>query len=98
MVVAGNNVQAEQDAAFLRAQAGADLVTWLGHEPAIRAMEQGRPFSLSDLSDGTSAALGVLQDTLDARPRDWSRYARQAAEFHLKNARAAARSRLTETR
>ena len=30
----------------------------------------------------------MLQDTLDARPRDWSRYARQAAEFHVKNARA----------
>jgi hypothetical protein len=51
-------------------------------------MEQGRPFSLSDLSDVTSAALGLLQDTLDARPRDWSRYAGQAAEFHVKNARA----------
>jgi hypothetical protein len=30
----------------------------------------------------------VLQDTLDPQPRDWSRYARQAAEFHVKNARA----------
>jgi CO dehydrogenase maturation factor len=28
-----------------------------------------------------------VQDALDARPRDWDRYARQAAEFHLKNAR-----------
>jgi hypothetical protein len=34
---------------------------------------QGRSFNLSDLSDGTSAALGLLQDTLDAQPRDWSR-------------------------
>ena len=88
VAVAGNKVQTEQDVAFLRSEAGTDLVTWLGHEPAIRAMEQGRPFSLSDLSDGTSAALGLLQDTLDAQPRDWSRYARQAAEFHVKNARA----------
>jgi hypothetical protein len=90
VVVAGNKVQTEQDVAFLRSETGTDLVTWLGHEPAIRAMEQGRPFSLSDLSDGTSAALGVLKDTLDARPRDWSRYARQAAEFHVRNARARA--------
>ena len=88
LVVAGNKVQTEQDVAFLRSQAGTDLVTWLAHEPAVRAMEQGRPFSLSDLSDSTSAALGLLQDTLDAQPRDWSRYASQAAEFHVKNARA----------
>jgi CO dehydrogenase maturation factor len=88
VVVAGNKAQAEQDVAFLRSEAGADLVTWLGHEPAIRAREQGRPFSMSDLSDGTLAALGLLQDTLDARPRGWSRYACQAAEFHVRNARA----------
>jgi CO dehydrogenase maturation factor len=31
-----------------------------------------------------SVALGVLQDTLDARPRS----ACQAAEFHVRNARA----------
>jgi CO dehydrogenase maturation factor len=88
MVVAGNKVQTDEDVAFLRSQAGADLTTWLGHEPAIRAMEQGRPFSMADLSDRTSAALGVLQSALDARPRDWARYIRQAAEFHVRNARA----------
>ncbi|MGH3299055.1 MAG: ATP-binding protein [Trebonia sp.] len=88
VVVAGNKVQTDEDVAFLREHAGADLATWLGHEPAIRAMEQGRPFSMADLSDGTSAALSVLQSTLDARPRDLARYTRQAAEFHVKNARA----------
>jgi CO dehydrogenase maturation factor len=51
-------------------------------------MEQGRPFTMADLSNGTSAALGALQDTLDARHRDWSRYTRQATEFHVRNARA----------
>jgi CO dehydrogenase maturation factor len=30
----------------------------------------------------------VIRDRLDAQPRDWARYTRQAAEFHLKNARA----------
>ena len=63
LVVAGNKVQTEQDVAFLRSQAGTDLVTWLAHEPAIRAMEQGRPFSLSDLSDSTSAALSACSRT-----------------------------------
>ena len=74
--------------AFLREHAGDDLLAWFGHEPAIRAMEQGRPFSLADLSPATRTALGVLQDTLDAQPKDWARYTSQAAEFHLKNARA----------
>jgi CO dehydrogenase maturation factor len=88
LVVAGNKVQGDSDVAFLREHAGADLAAWLGHEPAIRAMEQGRPFRMTDLSEGTSAALGVLREILDARPRDWDRYTRQAAEFHVRNARA----------
>lgn len=88
LTVAGNKVQSPGDLAFLRQHADGDLLAWCGHEPAIRAMEQGRPFSLDDLSRATRDALGVLKDTLDAQPRDWARYTRQAAEFHRKNARA----------
>jgi len=51
-------------------------------------MEQGRPFGLDDLSPAITAALAILKDRLDAQPRDWDRYTRQAAEFHLRNARA----------
>jgi CO dehydrogenase maturation factor len=40
-----------------RPHAGGDLLTWLGHEPAIRAMEQGRPLSLADLAPDTLNAL-----------------------------------------
>ena len=87
VVLAGNKVQGDEDVAFLRRHAGDDLLTWFGHEPAVRAMEQGRPSGLPDLSAPTRAALAVVQDALDARSRDWDRYARQAAEFHLKNAR-----------
>jgi CO dehydrogenase maturation factor len=88
LAVAGNKVQDEEDVAFLREQVGDDLLAWFGHEPAVRAMEQGRAFSLADLSAETTAALCVLQDTLDARDKNWDRYTRQAAEFHLRNARA----------
>jgi CO dehydrogenase maturation factor len=87
-VLAGNKVQTDEDVAFLRRHAGGDLLTWFGHEPAVWAMEQGRPFGLADLSAQTRAALAVVQAALDARSPDWARYARQAAEFHLKNARA----------
>ena len=88
LAVVGNKVQGDEDAAFLREHAGDDLLTWLGYEPAVRAMEQGRAFGLADLGAGTTAALGVLRDALDARDKDWDTYTRQAAEFHLRNADA----------
>lgn len=73
---------------FSREHAAGDLLTCFGYEAAVRAMEQGRPFSLDDLSPATVAGLRVLRDRLDAQPSDWARYARRAAEFHLRNARA----------
>ena len=54
----------------------------------MRAMEQGRPFSLGDLSHDARSALALLQRALDAQVKDWPAFTRQAAEFHLKNARA----------
>ncbi len=96
LAVAGNKVQSMDDVGFLREHAGADLVAWFGHEPAIRAMDQGRPFSPADLSPATTSALAVLQAMLDDQHKDWSRYARQAAEFHIKNARAWANAAVGE--
>ena len=74
--------------AFLREHAGGDLLAWFGHEPAVRAMEQGRPSGLDGLGPGARAALRTLQDAVDTRDRDWATFTRQAVEFHLKNARA----------
>src|ERR1700744_6133987 len=89
VALVGNKVQSPEDTAFLGEHAaGDDLLAWLGYEPAVRAMEHGRPFSLADLSPATTAALGALRGRLDAQPRDWARYSRQAAEFHRRNARA----------
>jgi CO dehydrogenase maturation factor len=88
LAVAGNKVQGPEDEAFLREHAAGDLLACFGYEPAVRAMEQGRPFDLDDLSPATRTGLGALQARLDAQPRDWDRYTRQAAEFHRKNARA----------
>jgi len=89
LAVVGNKVQTPQDAAFLGENVGADLLAWFGHEPAVRAMDQGRPLALADLGPATRTSLGVLQDALDRQVKDWERYARQAAQFHLKNARRA---------
>jgi len=86
LAVVGNKVTDGGDVAFLREHAGEDLLTWLGHEPAIRAMEQGRQFALADLGAASAAALATIKERLDAQPKDWDCYARQAAAFHLKNA------------
>jgi len=96
VVVVGNKVQSEEDVEFLRSQAGEDLLTWFGYEPAVRGLEQGRPFELSDLSRRTRDGLGLVQDALDVRAKDWGKFLRQAAEFHVKNAQAWANSRAGE--
>jgi CO dehydrogenase maturation factor len=88
LAVVGNKVQSEDDVAFLREHAGDDLLAWFGHEPAVRAMEQGRPAGLGDLGPGAGQALAALQAAVDARVKDWEKFTRQAVEFHLKNARA----------
>jgi len=88
LVVCGNKVQGPEDLAFLRSHAGGDLLGCFGFEPAVRAMEQGRPLRLDDLSGATLAGLDDIKERLDAQPRDWDRYARQAADVHRKNAKA----------
>jgi CO dehydrogenase maturation factor len=88
LALVGNKVQEPEDVAFLHEHADGELLACFGYEPAVRAMEQGRPFTMADLSPATTAALGSLRDRLDAQPRDWARYTRQAADFHRKNARA----------
>jgi CO dehydrogenase maturation factor len=96
VVVVGNKVTSDDDVAFLREHVGEDLLTWFGYEPAVRALEQGRPFELADLHQTTRDGLGVVKDALDSRVKDWDTFLRQAGEFHLKNARAWANSRAGE--
>jgi CO dehydrogenase maturation factor len=93
VALVGNKVQTAGDVAFLRSHAGENPVAWIGHEPVGRAMEQGQPFSLDDLSRDTAAALSAVKSRLDAAPRDWPRYTRLAAEFHRRNARSWASGR-----
>jgi CO dehydrogenase maturation factor len=88
IAVVGNKVQNADDVAFLRDQVGDDLLVWLEHSRSVRAMEQGRPFTLTDLEPVNREALGVLLRKLDDQPKDWERSGRQAVEFHLRNAEA----------
>jgi CO dehydrogenase maturation factor len=86
--VVGNKVMDAGDVEFLREHVGSDLLGWIGLSAAVRAAERGEPLRLADLEDTDRAALAAIQATLDATPRDWPRYTRQAVEFHLRNAAA----------
>jgi CO dehydrogenase maturation factor len=88
LAVIGNKVHGEDDVEFLREHVGGALLTWVGNAPAMRAMEQGRPFGLHDLGHDARSALALMHRTLDAQVKDWPAFTRQAVEFHLKNARA----------
>jgi len=88
IAVIGNKVESDHDLDFLREHAGRQLLAHFGHLPVIRGMEQGRPFGLDELGADSLSALAVLRAAVDSRPKDWATFTRQAAEFHLKNARA----------
>lgn len=92
LAVIGNKTQGDADVAFLREHAGTNLLTCFSHLLALRAIEQGRPFSLQDTGQQAHAALALLQHAVDAQVKDWETFTRQATEFHLKNARAWANS------
>ncbi|MFI5702427.1 ATP-binding protein [Streptomyces xanthochromogenes] len=86
--VVGNKVQSQDDADFLRAEVGDDLLVTVGHSDWVRAMEKGRPSRFELLEADNRLALQTLQDAADDSygNRDWDRYTRQMVHFHLKNA------------
>ncbi|SHN47580.1 ATP-binding protein [Cryptosporangium aurantiacum] len=88
IAVVGNKVVDDSDVAFLREQVGSDLLGYVGLSPAVRAAERGAPLHLDDLAPGDRATLAAVRSALDATPRDWHRYTRQAVDFHLRNAAA----------
>jgi CO dehydrogenase maturation factor len=94
--VIGNKVQTPEDVAFLHAHAGDALLCCVGQSGAVRAMEQGRAFTLSDLDAADRSALETLRGAVDAQVKDWPKFTRQAIEFHVKNARAWAGSAVGE--
>jgi CO dehydrogenase maturation factor len=78
VAVIGNKVETGDDLLFLREHAGQHLIAHFGHLPAIRAMEQGRPFSLDDLGTDSLRTLAELRAAIDSRPKDWATFTRQA--------------------
>src|SRR6266540_6877120 len=69
--VVGNKVCGDDDLRFLREEVGADLLTWIGWSPFVRAAEKGRPRALAELEPSTRKALADLLTEVDQAPRDW---------------------------
>ncbi len=88
LAVVGNKVHDPSDVDFLREHVGHHLLTWMEHSTAVRAMEQGRPLTLDDLEPGNTDTLSMLLKHVDEQEKDWVRFGRQTAEFHLRNAHA----------
>jgi CO dehydrogenase maturation factor len=88
IAVVGNKVHSAADVAFLRDQVGDDLLVCLEHSPAIRAMEQGRAFTLDDLEPANREAMSVLLARVRVQRKDWVKFGRQTVEFHTRNAKA----------
>jgi CO dehydrogenase maturation factor len=93
IAVVGNKVSDEEDAAFLRAQVGADLVGWVSRSAHVRAAERGEIRPISALEPTNAATLDAMRDAVDNTAKDWATYQRQAVEFHLRNAAAWANDR-----
>jgi CO dehydrogenase maturation factor len=93
IAVVGNKVSDEYDAAFLRAQVGADLVGCVSLSAHVRATERGETRPISALEPANVTTLDAMRDVVDDTTKDWETYQRQAVEFHLRNAAAWANDR-----
>ncbi|QWF79090.1 ATP-binding protein [Amycolatopsis sp. CA-230715] len=96
LAVVGNKVTEPDDVDFLRDEVGTDLLCWLESSAHVRAAERGRPRPIDALEPHNLDALRTMQSTVDATPRDWDRFQRQAVEFHLRNARSWGNARTGE--
>ncbi|WP_322762898.1 ATP-binding protein [Frankia sp. Cr2] len=86
--VLGNKITDVEDVAFLRREVGDDLLVCFSQSAPVRAMEQGRPFTLDDLEPANRAALAEVQSAVDTTVRDWDRFVTQMHDIHLRNAHA----------
>jgi CO dehydrogenase maturation factor len=86
VVVIGNKIGDDEDLEFLRGQVGSDLFGWIGRSGHVRAAERGEVRPIDALEPENRATLAAMTELADATPKDWSRFRRQAEEFHRRNA------------
>lgn len=94
--VIGNKVEDASDADFLRGHVGTDLLAWIGRSGYVKAAERGAHQPIGTLEPANREALERMRAAADTTTKDWAGYARQAAEFHRRNATAWANERVGE--
>jgi len=88
LVVVGNKVTDTEDVEFLQEQVGEALLGWMSASRHVRAAERGTARPIAELEPRNLSTLSAMHTAVDAEQRDWTRYQRQAVEFHLRNATA----------
>ena len=63
-------------------------LTWIGRSTFVKGAERGDVRPIAALEPANRAALAALRGAVDGCVKDWPAYARQAAEFHRRNAAA----------
>ena len=92
----GNKASTVEDRAFLREHLGEVMITHLGVSRHVRSAERGCARPIDELEPRNRKSLAAIRAALDAVPRDWDRFTRQAVQFHLRNATAWANTRVGE--
>ncbi len=92
--VVGNKIDDQSDVDFLRSHVGGDLLTWVGRSGFVKGTERGAVSGR--LEPENAAAIDKIIKTVDLCTKDWRTYARQANEFHLRNAQAWASAKVGE--
>jgi CO dehydrogenase maturation factor len=93
VAVVGNKVSDDDDLAFLREHVGDDLLTWVNRSAHVRAAERGEIRPIDGFEPANREALRTMHALVDGCEKDWAKYQRQAAEFHVRNAHAWANER-----
>ncbi|GCF09917.1 ATP-binding protein [Dictyobacter arantiisoli] len=86
IVALGNKIDTEEDRAFIEAQIGDNVLTWIGRSAYIRAMEKGNMLPFSALEPLHLEALAMMKHAVDQCEQDWQRFYQQTVDFHRKNA------------
>ena len=86
--VVGNKVVDAEDAAFLRAEVGENLLGWMGDSRYVRALDRGQHPEFESFEPAGRELLGRMLAEVDGTVRDHARMASLAHLFHTKNALA----------
>jgi CO dehydrogenase maturation factor len=86
LIVVGNKIQDESDAAFLAEKIQSPIATTFGISRFIKMRERGENVSVDDMDESLKHGLSQLYNKLAAIERDWDALEKRSHELHKKNA------------